>query len=188
MCGSPRLIAACHVLLRLLMPRHSPCALCSLIFIVLNYAGLPAAFATSNRSSEIAALSFESVYPNCLSFFHNFFRLPCKVFHAKTSALHTKDLSPLQKDCSHKCHCSVFKVQPPAWRANRTFHANRIENAVCSARGLVGPSGLEPPTSRLSVVRSNQLSYGPARLGRVLVEISGLEPLTPCLQSRCSPC
>ena len=30
MCGSPKLIAACHVLLRLLMPRHSPCALISL--------------------------------------------------------------------------------------------------------------------------------------------------------------
>ena len=27
---------------------------------------------------------------------------------------------------------------------------------------VVGPSGLEPPTSRLSVVRSSQLSYGPA--------------------------
>ena len=27
MCRSPELIAACHVLLRLLMPRHSPCAL-----------------------------------------------------------------------------------------------------------------------------------------------------------------
>ena len=26
---------------------------------------------------------------------------------------------------------------------------------------LVGPSGLEPPTLRLSVVRSSQLSYGP---------------------------
>ena len=47
---------------------------------------------------------------------------------------------------------------------------------------VVGPSGLEPPTSRLSVVRSNQLSYGPN-----LVEMSGIEPLTPCLQSRCSP-
>src|SRR5256885_3356727 len=30
-CGSPRLIAACHVLLRLLAPRHSPYALSSLI-------------------------------------------------------------------------------------------------------------------------------------------------------------
>ena len=29
-CSSPQLIAACHVLLRLLMPRHSPCALSSL--------------------------------------------------------------------------------------------------------------------------------------------------------------
>ena len=29
-CRSPKLIAACHVLLRLLMPRHSPCALISL--------------------------------------------------------------------------------------------------------------------------------------------------------------
>ena len=29
-CSSPRLFAACHVLLRLLMPRHSPCALFSL--------------------------------------------------------------------------------------------------------------------------------------------------------------
>ena len=29
-CSSPRLIAACHVLRRLLMPRHSPCALSSL--------------------------------------------------------------------------------------------------------------------------------------------------------------
>ena len=32
MCRSPQLFAACHVLRRLLMPRHSPCALFSLIF------------------------------------------------------------------------------------------------------------------------------------------------------------
>ena len=31
-CSSPQLIAACHVLLRLLMPRHSPYALLSLNF------------------------------------------------------------------------------------------------------------------------------------------------------------
>ena len=46
---------------------------------------------------------------------------------------------------------------------------------------LVGSSGLEPPTSRLSGVCSNQLSYEP-----IMVEVSGFEPLTPCLQGRCS--
>ena len=72
---------------------------------------------------------------------------------------------------------------------------------------LVGSSGLEPPTSRLSGVRSNQLSYEPiqsdpaasphwkpqlvscasfAQLEK-LVEMNGIEPMTPCLQSRCSP-
>ena len=33
----------------------------------------------------------------------------------------------------------------------------QIQQQIC----LVGPSGLEPPTLRLSVVRSSQLSYGP---------------------------
>ena len=33
MCRSPKLIAACHVLRRLLMPRHSPCALFSLTML-----------------------------------------------------------------------------------------------------------------------------------------------------------
>ena len=47
---------------------------------------------------------------------------------------------------------------------------------------LVGQNGLEPSTSRLSVVCSSQLSYWP-----ILVEISGIEPLTSCLQGRRSP-
>ena len=34
-CSSPRLFAACHVLLRLLMPRHSPYALFCLNFLLL---------------------------------------------------------------------------------------------------------------------------------------------------------
>ena len=36
-CSSPQLIAACHVLLRLLMPRHSPYALISLNFLFELY-------------------------------------------------------------------------------------------------------------------------------------------------------
>ena len=39
-CSSPRLFAACHVLLRLLMPRHSPCALFSLTYFLVNKKGL----------------------------------------------------------------------------------------------------------------------------------------------------
>ena len=35
MCAYPKLIAAYHVLHRLLMPRHSPCALISLTYLVL---------------------------------------------------------------------------------------------------------------------------------------------------------
>jgi hypothetical protein len=48
---------------------------------------------------------------------------------------------------------------------------------------MVGLGGFEPPTSRLSGVRSNQLSYRPkaialVHLGRMLVELIGLEPTT----------
>jgi hypothetical protein len=37
MCAYPELIAAYRDLLRLLMPRHSPCALYSLIFFQVNF-------------------------------------------------------------------------------------------------------------------------------------------------------
>ena len=37
-CSSPKLIAAYHVLHRLLMPRHSPCALYSLTFVEIDEA------------------------------------------------------------------------------------------------------------------------------------------------------
>ena len=59
---------------------------------------------------------------------------------------------------------------------------------------LVGLGGLEPPTSRLSGARSNHLSYAPLWLLLFavpllipLVEMMGIEPMTPCLQGRCSP-
>ena len=48
-------------------------------------------------------------------------------------------------------------------------------------RDLVGSNGLGPSTSRLSGVCSNQLSYEP-----MMVEVIGFEPMTPCLQGRCS--
>ena len=63
---------------------------------------------------------------------------------------------------------------------------------------LVGSNGFEPSTSRLSGARSNQLSYEPILVAVLyhsfpsldlsqVVEMKGFEPLTPCLQGRCSP-
>ena len=53
---------------------------------------------------------------------------------------------------------------------------------------MVGLGGLEPPTSRLSGVRSNLLSYRPfSSYKPTVVEMRRIELLTPCLQGRCSP-
>ena len=47
-CSSPKLIAACHVLHRLLMPRHSPCALFSLTCVEENSGPLRPSSSTPN--------------------------------------------------------------------------------------------------------------------------------------------
>jgi hypothetical protein len=92
-CGSPWLFAACCVLRRLPVPRHSPYALFRLIFNFRNCSPFALLFACSLSSSSLYAL---------------------------------------------------FKV--------RCFGC------------VVGSSGLEPPASRLSGVRSHQLSYEPPHL------------------------
>ena len=74
-CSSPKLIAACHVLRRLLMPRHSPCALYSLTkeiqLVLLNYAG----------NQQVTSQNC-NCYPHlfrCSTIkIHNFFQLPLK--------------------------------------------------------------------------------------------------------------
>ena len=76
-------------------------------------------------------------------------------------------------------------------RSNERFACFHLGSAIRLSL-LVGLGGLEPPTSRLSGVRSNRLSYKPIIPDQVLfprpvVEINGIEPLTSCLQSRRSP-
>src|SRR5690606_2828150 len=55
-CGSPVLIAACHVLLRLLEPRHPPCAL--LYFLHRPALLLPYGCCTHPRLSGNASVAF----------------------------------------------------------------------------------------------------------------------------------
>ena len=68
MCSSPQLIAACHVLLRLLMPRHSPCALSSLTFVGASSGSFASVrtrkltpFTAPPLQIETAALGFDLV-------------------------------------------------------------------------------------------------------------------------------
>src|SRR6266481_2734528 len=68
-CGSPKLIAACHVFLRRLLPRHPPCALSSLTTKFTQHtAASPLAF--SHQPSAISKTSLHLanfIAPPCSS-------------------------------------------------------------------------------------------------------------------------
>ena len=143
--GSPRHFAVSRDLLRLPMPRHSLCALCSLTLLY-------ACFSNFFELLEIAVF-----YPNffeyltlisSLLFFHcSVFKIPC----SNTQCLNVKT------------HCRTA-VLPAACAAPFVLLFDfplRPARSDCGFYPLVGTSGLEPPTSRLSGVRSNHLSYAP---------------------------
>ena len=167
-CSWPQLIAACHVLLRLLMPRHSPCALISLNFF---------------SNSFLFSLSFSK---NRLSFANNCYGCCYLLFLPQCDKI-AVFYSRFGK--TNVCFINLL--------LNYLFVCFRIRlsmNIFAILDGLVGTSGLEPPTSRLSAECSSQLSYVPILhqswfllLSHRLVEMRGIEPLTPCLQGRCSP-
>ena len=96
-----------------------------------------------------------------------------------------------------------WRVKSDCWKPHAVFFLFSLFSILSSLPtfvGLVGLDGFEPSTSRLSGARSNHLSYRPfsrfflvrsifpfgCRLCR-LVEMMGFEPMTPCLQGRCSP-
>ena len=98
-CSSPKLIAACHVLRRLLMPRHSPCALYSLTLrdILVLFLELCRQSTGYFRKIVIVTHIFSDVPQLKFTTLFNFrwnLLLPC--FHHIS------------------IHCSVFKVQLPA--------------------------------------------------------------------------
>ena len=89
-------------------------------------------------------------------------------------------------NCINNSQCSVFKVH--LWISKRLNEVSCFQGtSVNLFFEVVGQNGLEPSTSRLSVVCSSQLSYWPISASLLLVEISGIEPLTSCLQGRRSP-
>ena len=130
--SSPWLIAVSHVLLRLPVPRHSPCALVSLT-IEISFGSL---------------LSNYLLYSQINRLFFLFTLFSLIVVLLPDSFKKTWVSFPVVINYLAIFLYSVFKVQ--------------IDNRLGY---LVGLSGLEPPTSRLSGGRSNQLSYKPISSG-----------------------
>ena len=91
-CTSPQLFAAYHVLHRLLVPRHSPCALSCLTFF------------TSLTSNVVAILHFFLVCCSmCFFLFDSFFT--CSVFKVQFPI-------PLQKSDFNTQHSLNAEIQP----------------------------------------------------------------------------
>ena len=67
-CSSPKLIAACHVLHRLLMPRHSPCALYSLTYVEENCVPLRPPLFERRTSASLRFLLLIASNPLALGF------------------------------------------------------------------------------------------------------------------------
>ena len=131
MCGSPRLIAACHVLLRLLMPRHSPCALYSLTYF---------SFQRHWFSQELCRPQIWFIVVFVLPYFLKFHN-----YNSVTSLLLARNF----------LLASLFSFQGAG--------SNLLQGQIEMLRRL--PKHFNPIS---------------------LVEVIGFEPVTPCLQSRCS--
>ena len=82
MCSSPWLIAAYHVLHRLLMPRHSPCALHSLTS--LSSFVWFSELCKLHKKLFLANCNYPKIYPYCC-FFYLLIFLPCSVFKVQLS-------------------------------------------------------------------------------------------------------
>ena len=144
--SSPWRIVVHYVLLRLPVPRHPPCALFRLTFIPEPCGSFLSLFCKNHSFLRFAVLSAIVVFFTLLS---------------------------LSESSLSSCSCCRLELQFPLQRIFRyavallRFSLFSFQGAVCVLPllpELVGSSGLEPPTSRLSGVRSNHLSYEPILL------------------------
>ena len=255
-CSSPQLIAAGHVLHRLLMPRHSlhalgrlnffhgrisPCAVAANEYLY-SFDQVPLGTCRSHFSLELLWFTSEFVSQNVVlpnlerpvlpvlahgkDFFslciHNSVRVlsSCFLFGFQGSchrwfalrrfphlALRRRARFPMQS-VSQVIRTPALSLRRasrspvPSGRPDfRPVSGTRDLSCTPETLRMVGSSGLEPPTSRLSGARSNQLSYEPVALFcgcgsafchhlhsiHTRMEMMGFEPMTPCLQGRCSP-
>ena len=117
MCSSPRLFAACHVLRRLLMPRHSPCALFSLTCFWFSLSSL-------NYADNLQKFCKIVFYP-LIRKFSTFFYASSKCFHLSVALLSCFSFSVqfsrcsfrflLKADTNHQILIACIRIQKKWW-------------------------------------------------------------------------
>ena len=176
-CSSPQLFAACRVLLRLLMPRHSPCALLRLNFLIRSWR-----LSSSWLFSLVLLLELSQIIVvwSCLHYFY-FFAF-CAIFvvlfyqrflerPSWFSGLFLYNLIIVQSFLNYLfvffslLDYSVFHDHLGFASIEELQSFFMIANWFASQINLVGLNGLGPSTSRLSGGCSNQLSYKPICCG-----------------------
>ena len=169
-CSYPQLFAACRVLLRLLMPRHSPSALISLLSTLLTLL-----FGTAHKMDAPFASCDNSRYP-ISHFLTNYaiFNVPSPAPAGMDDHLRQKPFLNIfwwrwpdsnRRPPACKAGALPAKLHPPSRISvsrvrlkPKASSSNRASNDEQRVSSMVGLSGLEPETSPLSGVRSNHLS------------------------------
>jgi hypothetical protein len=158
-CSCPRLIAACHVLRRLLAPRHPPCALSSLTGkfrsypLVLGESALAAILRPGGypeREESRLLDSQSSVVKD----------LVVATFHREGGSARSRDT---RTGGDNRDRTGNLRLAKPAL-SQLSYIPKPV--TACRSCSVVGLGRVELPTSRLSGVRSNHLSYRPLRSRR----------------------
>ena len=149
--SSPRLIAACHVLHRLSVPRHPPDALLRRLI-----------HSPTRRDTMSAKTKPESVSSSCTCVFGQR-RFPW----ASTGRLRHAQFGNRPRYPRSVTHTTLFTIS--------NISAGQVSGELASSHD---------PCSIID--RPGAWPRRPA-LASDLVEADGIEPTTPCLQSRCSP-
>ena len=160
--ASPRLIAECHVLHRLLPPRHPPNALLALdpsqktVYPLLALTGLaegpPGGGALASDRSRSVSLDLER--------------------HVSRSQ------PPRGETATDTYRIASLRCERPL--------VDRCDPKGPNEWAVVGVGGLEPPTLRLSGVRSNHLSYTPRHAGPKIRAVPGPSQGGPAARRDCA--
>jgi hypothetical protein len=157
-CGSPGLIAASHVLLRLLAPRHPPYALSSLTIKLTRHVAHTIRIRTRVPRGTKNPFPADGATVQINSPFHNL------LYSSRTCGLNASRAYALRRPLRHASTCQLFSCQRAlvprtartshSWRDVRKF-PNQIKNPASSA----GPNRLHRSAqagsrdARLSIIR-----------------------------------